>query len=323
MDWLDAVSQVIPKGHPQERMVRDSRLSNSVASRNTDGYKLPDARTDKEEGLEYVPTPLEIASPRQWSGAARMAGKAAMSLLEEGLAPKVGRAAQEGAVKILVDDSRNAGSVPLQDQAKRMLRRDLTEDEIKRMDRASEQGYNLVGWHYGDFSKDLPNKFNKTGEKAAFHIDPTPNSGQAIHRKSFYEANYGRDGEDIKLVVARVNNPARVTDTKINNLGRGQKGKLQESGSTGALYPNDVEMSSKGKDSADLNRPRDFFISHIPASGAFQNQPLESNVTINPSFAIFHPKDVRLFEANFDPKKTDDVGYLLSAGIGAPLSKKE
>ena len=124
-------------------------------------------------------------------------------------------------------------------------------------------------------------------------------------------------------MVARVNNPARVTDAKINNLGRGQKDKLQESGSTGALYPNDVEMSSKGQNSADLNRPRDFFISHIPASDTFQSQPLESNVTINPSFAVFHPKDVRLFEAEFNPDKTNDVGYLLSAGVGVPLNSKE
>ena len=217
-------------------------------------------------------------------------------------------------------------SITLAEQAARILRRALTSEESARMARAESQGFNVVGQHYGNFTKDLPSKFPDTGDNAAFHMDLTPTGGQALaretHKREFEStknADLGLDNATTEMVVGKLRNPRLMSDEEVNMMQQGQKQAMQSKGTTGAVYPNVMEMSTGNAELEDplwalLNNTKIEKFAHRHAAANLGNKNPNAAV-FNPSAAIFDPADVRLFGAAFDPKNVGKVGYRGSATV--------
>ena len=208
--------------------------------------------------------------------------------------------------------------VSLAKQASRLLRRVLTGEEESLMAKAESQGYNVAGTHYGDFTKDLPSRFPNTGEKSSFHMDLTPSRNQSLAREinTYHDSSPNSTTE---VVLAKLRNPVAMSDERVNNLLRDQKKKLQSKETTGAMYPNELELS--GGNPANMETfwqgPMENFASQHAKATLGNKNP--NSMVFNPSAAIFDPADVRRFGAAFDPKKNGKVGYMLGAGAAAPL----
>lgn len=198
----------------------------------------------------------------------------------------------------------------LAQQAARMLRRALTSDETARMERAASQGYTVAGRHYGDFTKDLPQKFDDTGERAAFHMDLSPSGNQALARSIVDDS--GAPNMSTEMVLARLRNSVKMSDEAINTMRRTEKAGLQGEGTTGAVYPNAYELSG-GRPNAE--NPRKALLHKGAVDRFAYDHNNTGNMMFNPSAAIFDPADLRLFDAKFDPKNVGKVGWRGSATV--------
>lgn len=193
-------------------------------------------------------------------------------------------------------------------QVARALRRTLTPDEIAKLAKAENQGYNTVGWHWGDFTKDLPSSFPETGEQSLFHIDLSPYGSQALAREAFSNR---RDLSHFspEVVVARTEKTKKLRDERANSLLSGEKGEADS-----FIYPNTSEMSPRTQYTKIKGEDVPIFEPGEPILKLVETHPLSSNVTINPSIGISNPSRVRLWNAEFDPDKVDEVGYRLAQG---------